>query len=350
MKKQLKKISALLIAAAVTAALAVPVLAESVTNPVGTPDGPAITSMKFNKSIEADAETYQPQVQIGFVVAGAAVSPNEEHGGEPVKQGVGTISVADINTAPEQKGTKVYSTDFDFTQIFTGSDKITQPGVYKYTVTETLTPSLPDLETDTALLYIYVRQGASGLEVYGSALIDPKQAGAKTGVIQNVYKHSGKDPSKTFRDLTIEKEVAGAQADDADRTRLFDFVLTIASGSGRTTYAVSTTRNGSAATLTAGVPYTFKLKHGETVKVENLSSADTYTVTETNVDNHFTVTGDVKNAKAMNADADVTEKITNTRRSATPTGILMDYGPYALMVAAAIVLAMVFFRRRREEA
>jgi hypothetical protein len=45
---------------------------------------------------------------------------------------------------------------------------------------------------------------------------------------------------------------------------------------------------------------------------------------------------------------DKTETIINKKDAVTPTGIVMSYGPYIAMIAAAAVLAFVFLRRKEE--
>ena len=49
----------------------------------------------------------------------------------------------------------------------------------------------------------------------------------------------------------------------------------------------------------------------------------------------------------ISADTNIT--VTNTRNASAPTGIAMTYGPYALMVALAGGMAVLFLRRRNRE-
>ena len=94
--------------------------------------------------------------------------------------------------------------------------------------------------------------------------------------------------------------------------------------------------------------YEFQLKDGEFIKVENLSTNDTYTVTEVESgQDGYTTTGEVKTATNM-VSTDKTETIINNKDAVTPTGIVMSYGPYIAMIAAAAVLAFVFLRRKEE--
>ena len=353
MKTRATKLAAILMAAVLTAAMAIPAFAADddasststteAATATGTATGDAITSMTFSKTVDADANTYQPKETFKFAVAGASVTEGEKYNDAVVSAGTGTgtITASDVVTDSTLKGKQIYTSTLSFSGL-----SFTQPGVYKYTVTETAgTNKDMTYDSSTRNLYVYVRWNAdqTATEIYGAAMSKDSTTTNKSADFKNEYKKSNK--TDEFQDLIIQKTVTGAQG---DTSKLFNFTLTITSGSNRKYYMVSTTANGSAEQLESGAAYKFQLKHGESIKIENLSANDTYTITETESGKEgYTTTGEVKTAKNM-ATTETTETITNKKDAVTPTGIFMSYGPYIAMIAAAAVLAFVFLRKREE--
>ena len=351
MKTRATKLAAILMAAVLTAAMAIPAFAADddasststteAATATGTATGDAITSMTFSKTVDADANTYQPKETFKFTVAGASVTEGEKYNDAVVSAGTGTITASDVVTDSTLKGKQIYTSTLSFSGL-----SFTQPGVYKYTVTETAgTNKDMTYDSSTRNLYVYVRWNAdqTATEIYGAAMSKDSTTTNKSADFKNEYKKSNK--TDEFQDLIIQKTVTGAQG---DTSKLFNFTLTITSGSNRKYYMVSTTANGSAEQLESGVAYKFRLKHGESIKIENLSANDTYTITETESGKDgYTTTGEVTTAKNM-ATTETTETITNNKDAVTPTGIFMSYGPYIAMIAAAAVLAFVFLRKREE--
>lgn len=351
MKTRATKLAAILMAAVLTAAMAIPAFAADddasststteAATATGTATGDAITSMTFSKTVDADANTYQPKETFKFTVAGASVTEGEKYNDAVVSAGTGTITASDVVTDSTLMGKQIYTSTLSFSGL-----SFTQPGVYKYTVTETEgTNKDMTYDSTTRNLYVYIRwnEDKTATEIYGAAMSKDGTTSNKSADFKNEYKKSNK--TDEFQDLTIQKTVTGAQG---DTSKLFNFTLTITSGSNRKYYMVSTTANGSEEQLESGVAYEFQLKHGESIKIENLSANDTYTITETESGKDgYTTTGEVKTAKNMATTA-TTETITNNKDAVTPTGIFMSYGPYITMIAAAAVLAFVFLRKREE--
>lgn len=287
----------------------------------------------FKKVVDVqDDDTYQPAETFKFTVKGVDPTENETRNGMKVSTGIGTITAKDVTTDTAKNGDQTYTSAFDLSQL-----TFTQPGIYKYEVKET-SGTNKDMTYDVATryLYVFVKRENGNVKVYDSELV--KDA-TKSDTFTNKY---GVD--NEFKDLTIKKEVTGVMG---DTQKDWNFDLTLTSGSGRSTYVVK--QGNETKTLTSGQTYEFTLKSGESIKVENLSTTDTYTVTEdeSGQDNYVT-TGEVKEAKNM-ADEDVTETITNKRDEVTPTGIMMMYGPYALMVALAGALGLFVAKKHRAE-
>ena len=350
MKTRAKRLAAILMAAVMMTAMAVPAFADpsqTTDNPAatatGSTTGGAITSMEFTKVVDADDNTYQPEETFTFTVSGAPVQGGETYNDAVVSSGTngtGSITAANVVTNYNELGKKTYKSSLDFSKV-----SFDQPGVYKYTVTETKGSNVDMTYDTTRTLYVYVRwnNDKTQTEIYGAAMTEAGST-TKSANFTNVYKTSG-NTTNEFKDLTITKSVTGAQG---DTSKLFSFKLKITSGSGRHYYKVSTTANDSAEQLESGVDYEFQLKDGESIKVENLSTNDTYTVTEVESgQDGYTTTGEVKTATNM-VSTNKTETIINNKDAVTPTGIVMSYGPYIAMIAAAAVLAFVFLRRKEE--
>lgn len=350
MKTRAKRLAAILMAAVMMTAMAVPVFAASDTteNAADTSTtGTAITSMNFTKTVDADDNTYHPDETFTFTVAGASVNDGEKYNDAVVSTGTGTgtITASNVVTDTSLLGRKIYKSSLDFSQL-----NFEQPGIYKYTVTE-VAGSNKDMTYDTTRnLYVYVRWNSdkTGLEIYGAAMSKDTTTENKDANFVNEYKKSNKT-EELFKDLTIEKTVTGTQG---DTSKLFSFTLTITSGSGRKYYKVSTTANGSAVQLESGKPYEFQLKDKDKIVVENLSANDDYTITEADYTSEGYTTkigSDKTNTKTGKMpQQDLTVTFENNKEAVTPTGIVMSYGPYIAMIAAAAVLAFVFLRRKEE--
>ena len=287
----------------------------------------------FKKVVDVqDDDTYQPAETFKFTVKGVDPTENETRKGMKVSTGIGTITAKDVTTDTAKNGDQTYTSAFDLSQL-----TFTQPGIYKYEVKET-SGTNKDMTYDeaTRYLYVFVKRENGNVKVYDSELV--KDA-TKSDTFTNKYGVDNK-----FNDLTIKKEVTGVMG---DTQKDWNFDLTLTSGSGRSTYVVK--QGNETKTLTSGQTYEFTLKSGESIKVENLSTTDTYTVTEDESgQDKYETTGEVKEAKNMAAE-DVTETITNKRDEVTPTGIMMMYGPYALMVALAGALGLFVAKKHRAE-
>lgn len=291
----------------------------------------------FYKEVKVqDGDTYQPAEMFNFTVEG--VDPNEGETRKDMKVstgiGTGTITAEPVTTETDIRGSHTYTSAFDLSDL-----TFKQPGIYKYQVKESNGEN-KDMNYDVATryLYVFVKRENGVVKVYNSELVKD-DATTKSDTFTNKY---GVD--KEFKDLTIKKTVTGAMG---DTQKEWNFNLTITSGSGRNTYVV---RKGNVEdTLTSGQTYEFTLRSDESIKIENLSTTDTYTVTEDESgQDKYETTGEVKDAKNMVAE-DVTEEIINKRDEVTPTGIMMMYGPYALMVALAGALGLFVAKKHRAE-
>lgn len=295
---------------------------------------------KFNKEVVVqDADTYQPAATFEFKVEGVDPNPKESRDGMKVSSGTGTgtITAKAVTTNPAEHGSQTYPSAFDLSNL-----EFKQPGIYKYEVKETKGTNT-DMTYDeaTRYLYVFVKREDGVLKVYDSKLVKADDDTDKNATFTNKYGVG----DKKFNDLKITKKVTGAMG---DTQKDWNFKLTITSGSGRSTYVVKK-GNGELAPLTSDKTYTFTLKSDESITVENLSTTDTYKVTEDEAkQDKYDTTGEVKDAKHMEA-KNVEVEIINNRDAVTPTGIMMMYGPYALMVALAGALGLFVAKKHRAE-
>lgn len=298
-------------------------------------------SPQFKKVVEVqDRDTYQPNETFTFTVEGVDPNPGETKDDIKVSTGIGTgtITAEPVTTETDIRGNHTYTSAFDLSGL-----KITQPGIYKYQVTESNGEN-KDMNYDLTTRYLYVfvkREENRDLTVYASKLVKVDDEKTKSDTFTNKYGVGDKE----FNDLTIKKTVTGAMG---DTQKDWHFNLTITSGSGRETYVVKK-GNGELTPLSSGKPYEFTLKSDESITVENLSTTDTYKVTENEAkQDKYDTNGEVKDAKHMEA-KNVEVEIENNRNEVTPTGIMMMYGPYALMVALAGALGLFVAKKQRAE-
>lgn len=212
----------------------------------------------------------------------------------------------------------------------------TNVGVYEYKLGESLgTTAGVDYYPEYIKLVVTVINGQNGnLRI---AAVHTESEGDKKDSFENTYSAGTLDVSKT---------VTGNLG---DKDKYFEFNVTLTGVTGKT-YANSYAVTGSAntenpTTIAIGETTTFKLKHGDTIHIENLPYGVTYTVTETTADGYTTTkTGDTGTINA----AKQTAAFTNDKNNGQiDTGVYLDNLPYILVFAGVLAIAAVFVVRRR---
>ena len=94
-----------------------------------------------------------------------------------------------------------------------------------------------------------------------------------------------------------------------------------------------------------GIPSTVKY-----TVVENINKNDGYTVSYTVGSSDATSATYATSTEQTMGKTDNAVVCTNLKNAVTPTGIAMTVAPYILMVAVAGIFAVLFLRRRHEEA
>lgn len=310
---------------------------------------------KFTKTFITDGDTYQPAATFTFTQpTGADPTANEKMGDIPVWNGtdgpVVTLGEAKFEAAttigPETKDVSI--TYGDLTNVV--------PGVYKYSFNEE-TSSNTNIKCDTTTKYLYV---FVALNNEGKKTITGASMTNGTSKVPGITNEYGKDKDNkdTLHDLTITKAITGTMA-NVDAT--FTFKVKVTSADGKAKYKVVVTRNGvvdSNITSIDANTETFinKIGKNDTIKIYSLAKGDTYTVEEVEANTNGYTT---KINGANDPDGKIEDKVANDdvavnydnhKEAVSPTGIIMNYAPYIAMLAAACVLAVVFFNRRREDA
>lgn len=262
-----------------------------------------------------------------------------------VQDGDGTVKDGEAEAAPalgtitgatyKEGAATINGTTGDITVAL---PEYTNVGVYEYTLKEAAgtTAGVTYYDKDIKLVVTVVNDNNGKLRI---AAVHTESTGeAKSDNFPNTYKAGELDVSKT---------VIGNLG---DKNKYFEFKVTLTGENGKTyrdSYAVtggSNTANPS--TIKIGEETTFLLKHGDTIKIENLPYGVTYTVTETAAEGYTTEkTGDTGEINA----ADQAAKFTNTKEGSIDTGVVLNNMPYILVLAVLAAGVAVFIIRKRRE-
>lgn len=229
-------------------------------------------------------------------------------------------------------------------QLFAGYD-FTAPGTYNFTVKE-IAGSNPNIAYDGTVYNV---------EVVVSMPDD--YPATKTPVIREI-KAKAADKNKADKaafantpqandSLKVSKKVAGTAANTEDE---FSYTLTLEGVEGSYDFVKS---DGTSGRVTAGGPFTFKLKHGESIEIKNLPDGANYTVVEdsaaytaTNVADG--VAGGAQAAGTIKAGGNTVD-YTNEKGFAAATGVNSDTMPFVFggLVVVAGAGALLISRKRR---
>lgn len=372
--------------------------AGSTTGSLTTPD--SVTLKKAITVTNYDNYTYEPDITYTYTLSGT-------QGGGTVSDGVTTVtfkagSTAYLRNGSEAEQKAVFSSENqvagsgeanaskDLTWTFDPA-AFPSAGVYRYEISETATSAAPEsigIERpegyDTSkYLDVYVKNGESGLEIYGYALVDD-EAGE---VAEDSAKGQGWNIGDELEfyatyNLTITKKITGT---GADMTAKFPFTVNLSGEMSSANIAGSTGENGAdaAISITEGAEGSAdaakvvkEIGNEESIVIKGLPTTVTYSISEENSTldaykaNVTSVTGTTAveetsnnnaNLAAGNGTFQVAEgaavkgstgaiaiEVTNSLEIISPTGVVMRFAPYLFILGAAIFLIM-FTRRRREE-
>ena len=168
----------------------------------------------------------------------------------------------------------------------------------------------------------------------------------------------------TANTLTMTKTVKGDMGDKENDYFTYTLKLTGAAG---VTYPDSyevkggtKTDNPKSVSVKAGemTTYTFQLKHGDSIYIENLPKDITWSVEETPAEGYtaYTEYSMLKKTEGTKYNGttdgqEITAAFTNVKDGTVDTGVILDNAPYILMLAvvAGAAMTLVIKKRREEE-
>lgn len=336
---KLKKMFAGVVAAAMMLTMSATVFAEgsSITVPDGDGTGTTysdISSVTIEKVYKAANE--------------GTTSPAETF--TLVQDGAGTVKDGDAKAAPPL-GTitgAAFEAGAATTTGAIGNIIVQLPtydtvGVYEYTLKETNNGNAGvSYRTEEIKLVVTVMQGNDGKVRVAGVHTESGNEG-KSGSFENTY--SAADA------LKVTKTVEGNMG---DQDKYFDFTVTLTGESGKayaSSYAVSGGSyegNPESVEVKPGETTTLnlKLKHGDTVTIDNLPYGVEYTVAEKDYSSEKYTTTKTGETGTING-SEFTAAFTNTKGGTVDTGIGLDSLPYIMILAMVVVATVVFFGKKR---
>ena len=287
----------------------------------------------------------------------------------------GSPSIASITYGPTDAFATNKTETKDLVIDWSGVE-ITQPGAYRWEVTQSVATAAPASDkapsnaAETFYLFVYVIDNNGTLQ---SSVVVSKSDTAtndnKTTTLPETY------PAKTV-DLEISKTVAGNQG---SKEQYFPFTVTLvapnADKMAKTTYELSgnydvtvpaTAYNAGTTNLTevtvenGNAEFTIWLKHGQSVTINDMVYGTDYTIVEggnagytvsaavTGADNSGKFEGYTTKDESLTDNAIVS--YTNTKSAEVPTGIVLQSGAsFAGIILAMGLMIMMLIGKRKEQ-
>ena len=362
MRTDKKRISTRLMAALLAGGLAAGMVGTNAlaTTGIQSGSGNPMTSVTVNKKVLTDGNTYAPKTTFNFEVKTGAPG---EHGGKVVYEGKegGLKAGTGAEFAPVE-GT-ISNTYTSSGTLLVDASKFPKAGIYHYTVKEKEN-NYDGIQTDSTVydVYVYVYVKEDGTRYVGDVASTKTVNGKATKADLTFSNNYGAEGNDSTHDVIIRKVITGNQANKGDT---FTVNVTVNGADGEMYKVVVNENTAGASTdnLVSGSQKSFMVTDNTTIHIYGLSEKDTVTATETaNTDGYSAEYSKAKQGKwestnLINANASILKDgaeaiITNTKDVPSPTGIVINYGPYILMIALAGSMAVFFLRRknRKEEA
>ena len=381
MRKNLNRLATLALSGMMVMSMAVPAFAAKVEVP-------------FKKTLHTDGNTYAPNATFKFdVVAktGNITYNGKQYTGLTAAEGAVTVKDAvftkdlGLGTADAQGASIQVPAN-----IVVDEDKLTGGlGNYFFTMTER-NEGYEGIRYSKAEYTIVVTKYEENGTVKTTTTVQREGKGLfetiKPGEIQNNYgKHfppetpdfpdpnpnPGPNPdpdpnNDTTHDVTVKKRIKGGFA---NTSRSFNFAVTVESQDSKNErYKVEVLDKNGAVTETTFVDdrqgKNFSVSQDSGLRIYGLTKNDLVKVHETDGDDYvMTVSPDKDNTFIKNivkpnnnfktqfnvVKDDANFDVINTKEATTPTGIVMNVAPYAMMLAVAGGLGVVFMNRKKEE-
>ena len=390
LNKTMGRVATTLVATAMLASVAVvpafatePTQSNMTGGAVDNADNSALTEIVFQKDLVIPAGVATPNVTFTFDLAGAEAGEDEVATDNTttvkVLDGTGHGSLLNVPVTFDSNSTVTdVAEGDDKTQTVTEYVKLdlttpgsgftfNAPGIYKYTLTEDDLNDSNYTESAPYTVYLYVErlesEGEDSYVITGATLFsgdsedDPD---SKTNVMTNYYL-TNPEGDVTPNSLTVDKTVSGNMG---DKSKEFDFEITITAKNNASnrnyTATNATVTNNQDGTYTV----TGNLHHEESLVINGLVAGDKYKINEKAYDQDgYTSSVSTQGVESLasssfvNNETEITfdatsadsASYTNHRDAVSPTGIVMNVAPYALLVVVAAAGCFVFMRKRRED-
>lgn len=322
----------------------------------------------------------------------------------------GAVTFTSNSSSTDAWDTVNSNTEIDTISLSFDKTKFPHAGIYRFIITETaLTNEQSAIgiedgavsgghENNQLYLDVYVGniqvQGSNELSVTAAVLLtsmDAPTLSDETGSVEHTLetatysnKTDGFYNKYTAYNVIISKNVTG---DAGDQAMFFPFKLTLGYTEPSTNNDTYTTICGQSVTVTpstnsrVGSSYAIgsssgtaneytdiAIKHGGTVTITGLSKTAVIQLMETiDAGEGYNITSSVSNMDSsagittsvhsesnyvttgtVNGTPNATIAYTNNRESISPTGIVLRVIPYVLMLAAGVVLFLIFVAKRRK--
>lgn len=353
LKKTIRRLGAL----AMVLAMAVSVFAVN-ASAVDGEQTPEARKFYIKKTVSVTGENVlAPNTTFSYSVANGTVKTDAEgdtitvpgSGSVYVKNGVNAnkIHIANSVFTPSTTASTKYEAQ---NEVTFDAGTFTAPGIYYYTVTETIpedTAKYDGITYDdsTLKMYVYVVNDESGYKVDG--IVVTKNGTDKGEGFDNKYKVDEKNDGK----LVLTKEVTGTQGDkNADWT----FKIKIAGPAGekyltsKGTVIEANDQTATEVTLKHDQTFTiYGLSAGDKVEiVEDEANSEGYTTKYATADKTQIYGNAVNYTDKVQVTGSAYVKVINDKDYTTPGGVIMTIAPYALMLVVAGAFAVVFLTRR----
>lgn len=259
--------------------------------------------------------------------------------------------------------------------------RFTEPGVYRYIITETGTnQGVTNDEKTTRIVDVYVTDATDNsgkkLNIAGYVLhadADDIAAGTDNGSEGTDPNGKGQGFTNSYdtSDLTIRKGVTGNQA---SKDKYFEFTVKITGAKAGTKYDVDITNadatsGSNAATINANsgkanvteliadangnVEQKFYLQDGQEIKIQGIAKDTKYEVTENPEDYKSTgagVTDYTDATTGMVVSTDLKTSYLNTKDGVIPTGVVMAVAPFAaITILGGAGIVRLSMRKKKDD-
>lgn len=313
-------------------------------------------TIPLKKDVQTDGNTYAPDTTFEFIVTPVAVTDAPQDTSVPTN-GITASGITYTNA----DGLGIDKSIIKNGGITINKDAFTKVGVYKYTISEKEGGYEGiDYDDKTYDVYVTVVNNEEGTGVYPKYVkvvnTENKNEKVKEIVFTNDY---GKKIDSTH-DVTIKKIITGNQSIATDT---FNVKVSVKAWDNKNeAYKVVYIHNGTTKTdkINSGEIKTYPVTNNTTIHIYGLTERDVVTAVEDVNQKGYTATyskakvGEWESVSLINNGVsilkdDAQATVTNTKDATIPTGIVLNYGPYILMIALAGSMAVFFFRRKNHK-